>query len=162
MVKVTAKGTVRVSVAGLCCYKPGRPSRLIYRTLLYRGRKGEPKGFREPDFIRLLDAAHQQLQAPIVLVWDGLSAHKSPPILAAVAARSWLRVYQLPSYAPELNPVEKVWSAMKRSLANHGVRTATNLAAAVKNRLKRMQYRPGLIDGYFTGTGLSPPTPTRP
>jgi transposase len=97
-----------------------------------------------------------------VLVWDGLSAHKSPPIRAAVAARPWLRVYQLPSYAPELNPVEKVWSAMKHSLANHGVRTATGLAAAVKNRLKRMQYRPGLIDGYFTGTGLPPPAPVRP
>jgi hypothetical protein len=162
VVKVTAKGTVRVSVAGLCCYRPGRRSRLIYRTLLYRGRKGQPKGFREPDFIRLLDAAHHQLQAPIVLIWDGLSSHKSPPIRAAVAARPWLRVYQLPAYAPELNPVEKVWSAMKRSLANHGLRTATDLAAAVKNRLNRMQYRPSLIDGYFTGTGLPPPTPTGP
>ena len=159
---MTAKGTVRVSVVGLCCYRPGKPSRLIYRTLLYRGRTGQPKGFREPDLIRLLDAAHQQLQAPIVLVWDGLSAHKSPPIRAAIAARSWLRVYQLPAYAPELNPVEKVWSSMKGSLANLAVRTATELAAAVKNRLKRMQYRTGLIDGYLTGTGLSPPSPARP
>ena len=75
---MTAKGTVRVSVAGLCCYRPGQRSRLIYRTLLYRGRKGQPKGFREPDLIRLLDAAQQQLQAPIVLVWDGLSTHKTP------------------------------------------------------------------------------------
>jgi hypothetical protein len=162
VVKVTAKGTVRVSVAGLCCYRPGEPSRLIYRTLLYRGRKGQPKGFREPDLIRLLDAAHQQLQAPIVLVWDGLSAHKSPPMRAAIATRSWLRVYQLPAYAPELNPVEKVWSTMKGSLANLAVRTANELAAAVKNRLKRMQYRTRLIDGYLTGTGLSPPSPTRP
>ena len=162
IVKVTAKGTVRVSVAGLCCYRPGHPSRLIYRTLLYRGRKGEPKGFREPDLIRLLDAAHQQLQAPIVLVWDGLSAHKSPPIRAAITARPWLRVYQLPAYAPELNPAEKVWSTMKRSLANHCAQTATDLLTAVKNQLKRMQYRAGLIDSYLTGTGLSPPTPTRP
>jgi putative transposase len=159
IVKVTGKGGVRVSVAGLCCYQPGQPSRLIYRTLVYRGRKGEPKGFREPELIRLLDAAHQQLQAPIVLVWDGLSAHKTPAIRAAIAARGWLRVYQLPAYAPELNPVEKAWSAMKGSLANLAVRTAAELAAAVKNRLKRMQYRPGLIDGYLTGTGLSPPTP---
>jgi DDE superfamily endonuclease len=121
IVKLTAEGTVRVSVAGLCRYRPGERSRLIYRTLLYRGRKGEPKGFREPDFIRLLDAAHRQLQAPIVLVRDGLSAHQSPPIRAAFAARSWLRVYQLPSYAAELNPVEKIWSTMKRSLANHCV-----------------------------------------
>ena len=51
---------------------------------------------------------------------------------------------------------------MKRSLANHCVRTATDLVAAVKNRLNRMQYRAGLIDGYLAGTGLSPPTPTRP
>ncbi|SNY42109.1 hypothetical protein [Paractinoplanes atraurantiacus] len=69
-----------MSVAGLRCYRPGESRRLIYRTLLYRGRKGQPKGLREPDLIRLLDAAHQQLQAPIVLVWDGLSAHKSPPM----------------------------------------------------------------------------------
>jgi putative transposase len=97
-----------------------------------------------------------------VLVWDGLSLHKTPTIRTAIAARSWLHVYQLPAYAPELNPVEKVWSTMKSSLANLAVRTASELAAVVKNRLKRMQYRTRLIDGYLTGTGLSPPVPTRP
>jgi putative transposase len=132
---VTGKGGVRVSVAGLCCYRPGRRSRLIYRTLLYRGRKGEPKGFRDTDLIRLLDAAHQQLGAPIVLVWDGLSAHKTPAIRAAITARSWLRVYRLPAYVLELNPVEKAWSAMKSGLANLAARAAIDLATAVKKRL---------------------------
>jgi transposase len=159
---VTAAGKARVSVAGLTCYRPGQRSRLIYRTMTHRGRKGEPKGFREPDFARLLDAAHQQLQAPIVLVWDGLSGHKSARMRTLIAARPWLRVYQLPAYAPELNPVEKLWSSMKRGLANLPARTATSLATAVKNRLKRMQYRHGLIDSYLTRTGLSPPTPARP
>jgi transposase len=159
---VTAAGNVRVSVAGLVCYRPGERSRLIYRTMTHRGRKGEPKGFRERDFAQLLDAAYQQLQAPIVLIWDGLNAHKSARMRRLIAARPWLRVYQLPSYAPELNPVEKIWSAMKRSLGNLPARTAGTLSAAVKNRLKKMQYRHGLIDAYFTGTGLSPPTPTRP
>jgi hypothetical protein len=64
--------------------------------------------------------------------------------------------------SPELNPVEKVWSTMKGSLANLAVHTATGLPTAVKNRLKSMQYRTRLIDGYLTGTGLSPPSPTRP
>lgn len=159
---MTAAGNVRVSVAGLVCYRPGERSRLIYRTMTHRGRKGEPKGFREHDFARLLDATYQQLQAPIVLIWDGLNAHKSARMRRLTAARPWLRVYQLPSYAPELNPVEKIWSAMKRSLANLPARTADTLTTAVKNRLKKMQYRHGLIDAYFTGTGLSPPTPTRP
>src|ERR1700753_1584344 len=145
VVKVTAKSSARVSVAGLCCYRPGRLSRLIYRTLLYRGRQGELKGFREPQLLDLLAAAHQQLDGPIVVVWDGLNAHKSPAMRAAVARRSWLRVYQLPAYAPELNPAEKVWSTMKRSLANHCLRTGAELLAVVKNRLKRQQYRPGLL-----------------
>ncbi|MFG2139851.1 hypothetical protein [Streptomyces sp. NPDC048650] len=64
--------------------------------------------------------------------------------------------------APELNPVEKVWSTMKGSLADLAARTAGELAAAVKNRLNRMQYRTRPIDGYLTGTGPSPPSPARP
>jgi len=52
--------------------------------------------------------------------------HKTPTLRAAFAARSWLRVYQLPAYAPELNPVKKVWSTMKGSRANLAVRTPTN------------------------------------
>jgi len=127
--------------------------------MLHRGRRGEPKGFREPDLARLLDAAHQQLGGPIILIWDGLNTHKSTLMRALIATRPWLRVYRLPAYAPELNPAERVWSALKRSLANLAARTATALARAVKNRLKRMQYRHGLIDGYFAATGLSPPKP---
>ncbi len=34
-----------------------------------------------------------------------------------VAARSWLTIYQLPPHAHELNPVEPVWSHLKRSLS---------------------------------------------
>jgi putative transposase len=159
VVSVTAAGNVRVSVAGLVCYRPGQRSRLIYRTMLHRGRKGEPKGFRENDFARMLDAAHQQLGGPIILIWDGLNAHKSARMRALIAARPWLRVYRLPGYAPELNPTEKVWSNLKRSLANLAARTATTLERTVKNRLKRMQYRHGLIDSYLAATGLSPPKP---
>jgi putative transposase len=157
IVKVTAKGTIRVSVAGLVCYRPGHRSRLIYRTLTYRGRKGDPKGFRERELAALLDSAHQQLNAPIVLVWDQLPAHRSVLMRQLLATRPWLHVYQLPGYAPELNPVEKVWSVTKRSLANLAATTASALTTAVKNRLKRMQYRDGLIDSYLAATGLRPP-----
>jgi hypothetical protein len=69
---------------------------------------------------------------------------------AAIASRRWPRLYELPAYTHELNPVEKVWPTMKRSMANHAVRTATALATAVKNRLQRMQYRHDLVDGYLT------------
>ena len=71
-----------------------------------------------------------------------------------IAARDWLTVYRLPPYAHELNPVEPVWSYLKRSLANLAKRNLAQLTAPVKTRLKRMQYRPGLLDGFLASTGL--------
>jgi putative transposase len=91
---------------GWCATGLGHRGKLIYRTMIYHGRKGEPKGFREPDFATLLDAAHQQLGTPIVLVWDNLGGHTSAAMRRLIASRAWLRVYQLPAYAPELNPSE--------------------------------------------------------
>jgi hypothetical protein len=58
------------------------------------------------------------------------------------AARLWLTACQVPACAPELNPVEAVWSHLKRSLANLAKRNLSQLAALVKTRLKPMQYRP--------------------
>jgi len=71
-----------------------------------------------------------------------------------VAARDWLTVFQLPAYASELNPVESVWSHLKRSLANLAKRDIAQLTALAKTRLRRMQYRPGLIEGFLAGTRL--------
>jgi transposase len=71
-----------------------------------------------------------------------------------VAARSWLTVCRLPPYASELNPVEAVWSNPKRSLANLTKQNIGQLTALVKTRLRRMQYRAGLLDGFLAKTGL--------
>ncbi|UKY55567.1 transposase [Streptomyces inhibens] len=155
VVRVTAAGTKRVSMAALICTKAGHRPRLIYRIHLNRGpAKGRRKGFTETDYGRLLDAAHQQLGGPIVLVWDNLNTHVSRTMRELIAARLWLTVYQLPPYAPELNPVEGVWSHLKRSLANHTKHSLDQLTALVKTRLKRMQYRPRLVEGLVAKTGL--------
>lgn len=161
MVKVTNAGTKRVNLAGLIAFRPGHPVRvrLIVRSLVYRGRKGEKKGFDERDYIRLLDAAHQQLHAPIVLVWDNLNTHKSALMKRLIATRAWLRVFHLPACAPELNPVEGVWSAMKSGLVNLAKRDIDQLRALVKTRLRRMQYRPSLLTGLLAKTGLDPRPP---
>ncbi|WP_406329470.1 transposase [Streptomyces sp. NBC_00203] len=155
VVKVTAAGTKRVSMAALICTKAGRRPRLIYRIHVDRGpAKGRRKGFTETDYARLLDAAHQQLGGPIVLVWDNLNTHVSHTMRRLIAARLWLTVYQLPPYAPEFNPVKGVWSHLKRSLANLTKHSLDQLTALVRTRLKRMQYRPHLIEGLIAKTGL--------
>ena len=64
------------------------------------------KGFTEADYAGSLDAAHQQLAGPLVLVWDNLNTHVSAAMTELIAARDWLTVFQLPPYAHDLNPVE--------------------------------------------------------
>ncbi len=155
VVKVTGGSNKRVSLAALICVKPGQRARLIYRVHCGRGsRKDRRKGFTESNYARLLDAAHQQLGGPLVVVWDSLNTHVSAAMADLVTARDWLTVCQLPSYAHELNPVEPVWSHLKRSLANLAKRNITELTSLVKTRLTRMQYRPGLLDGFLASTGL--------
>ena len=154
VIPVSGKGSGRVSVAGLVCVRPGDRSRLIYRVLVHRGRKGERRSFAETDYAALLDAAHQQLGGSITVIWDNLNTHVSAAMRALIASRDWLRVIRLPAYAPDLNPVESVWSHLKRSLGNLAVRGIDDLAAIVKNRLKRIQYRPELTDAFFAQTGL--------
>jgi hypothetical protein len=50
--------------------------------------------------------------------------------------------------------VEAVWSNLKRSLANLTKQGIDQLVVLIKTRLKRMQYRSSLIDGFLAKTGL--------
>jgi transposase len=52
-----------------------------------------------------------------VLVWDNLNTHVSRAMAELIAERDRLTIFPLPPYARELNPVELVWSHLKRSLA---------------------------------------------
>src|SRR6266705_2533480 len=156
VVKVTGGSNRRVSLAALIAIKPGQQARLIYRVHHARRRRlgVNRKAFTETGYARLLDAAHQQLGGPLVVVWYNSITHVSAAMTALIAARDWLTVYRLPPYAHELNPVEPVWSHLKRSLANLAKRNLTQLTALIKTRLRRMQYRPGLLDGFLASTGL--------
>jgi transposase len=156
VVKVTGGSNKRISLAALIAIKAGQQPRLIYRVHKGRRRRGKDqrKGFTEADYAQLLDAARQQLAGPIVVVWDNLNSHVSAAMAELIAARDWLTVYQLPPYAHELNPVEPVWSHLKRSLANLAKRNLAQLTALVKTRLRRMQYRPALLEGFLASTGL--------
>jgi len=109
----------------------------------------------EADYAALLDAAHQQLGGPIVLVWDNLRMHLAEPLREFIARHAdWLTVFQLPSYSPDLNPQEGIWSLIKRDIGNLAAADLGQITRAVKHRLKRIQYRPDLVDGCLTGTGL--------
>ena len=126
VVRVSGKGSGRVPVAGLVCLRPDSRGRLFYRMRLHRGRKGERRSMSEAGYAGLITAAH----------------------------RDWLTVVRLPCDS-DLNPVEGARANMKNGPGNLAARNAGQLAAVVRNRLRRIQYRPALIDGFLAQTGLN-------
>ena len=64
-----------------------------------------------PDLVRFLKHILAHVPGNILLVWDGLPAHRSQPIkdFLATGAAKRLTLRQLPPYAPELNPQKGIW-----------------------------------------------------
>src|SRR5260221_6394712 len=68
-----------------------------------------------PDLERFLKHVLAHIPGKILLVWDGLPAHRSQPVkdfLATPAAKR-LTLLQLPPYAPQLNPQAGIWRYLK-------------------------------------------------
>lgn len=98
----------------------------------------------------------------VVLVWDGLSAHWSRAMRAWVTEQDWLTLERLPAYAPELNPVELLWSSLKkRELANFASDHLADVADATEQGIHRINANPRLPWSFLAHTGLTihPPHP---
>jgi transposase len=74
---------------------------------------------------------------------------------AAIRARNWLEVENLPSYAPDLNPVEGLWAHLDATvLANLAALTLYELRHAVRAGLRAVQRRACLLDSFLAHAGL--------
>jgi transposase len=91
------------------------------------------------------------------LVWDGLPAHRSLAMAAWLRRqRSWLVVEPLPGYAPELNPVEGLWSNLKGvELANLAAGTLAEVTAAAERGIQRIRATHWLAYSFLRHCGLS-------
>jgi hypothetical protein len=98
----------RLSIAGMCCYRPdGTGARLAVHL--------QPGSYNDQVLIGVLGQLRRFLHGrKVTLLWDGLPSHRSRVMQAFIAGRrGWLVVERLPGYAPELNPVEGLWSNLK-------------------------------------------------
>jgi len=70
-----------------------------------------------------------------LIVMDNLSIHKSAKVRALLEqAGCW--VVFLPTYSPDLNPIELAWSKLKEGLRRAGARTRELLETAIEEALK--------------------------
>jgi transposase len=91
------------------------------------------------------------------LLWDGLPAHRRLVMAAWLRRqRSWLVVEPLPAYAPELNPVEALWSSLKGvELANLAADTLKEVTAAAERGIQRIRATHHLAYSFLQHCGLS-------
>ena len=60
----------------------------------------------------------RHLRGQVIVLLDNSSTHKGEPLEELLRQHPRLHIEHFPSYAPELNPDEGVWSRAKRILAN--------------------------------------------
>ncbi|MFF9403751.1 transposase [Streptomyces sp. NPDC014744] len=77
-------------------------------------------------------------------------------LLEFAEARDWPTVYYLPPYAPDLNPVDGIWSLLRCGrLSNVASALPKHLEQRIRRGLRHIQYRSHLMDGCLAETGLT-------
>ena len=117
---------------------------LSVRQCLFRLHDG---AIRSAQIVEFLKALRRHLKRRLLIVWDGLRAHRSRLVRDYVdSTEGAIQLAFLPAYAPELNPVEYLWAWLKRhALANFCPDGLDELATTARSKLRSAQRRRSII-----------------
>lgn len=111
----------------------------------------QPGAMDRYDFLKFLKDVKKEMKGKkLLLIWDRLPAHRAKVVSDYVKSQKWLRIEHYPGYAPELSPVEFMWSAMKRKdLANVPPKGLRHLKRMVRKSVKRIRSDKRLLKGFL-------------
>jgi len=143
-------GWKRITAAGLIAWNAKTKRAVALAWLMKRGMKKEK-------LLAILGNLKRRFKKKqLVLLWDGLPAHKAKIVQRFIKENAtWLRVWRFPAYAPELNPQEYVWSAVKRKdLGNYCPETFGQLRSKVYRSLRKRKNASSFLRGCLQASGL--------
>jgi putative transposase len=106
--------------------------------------------------LRFLGQLLVQVDAPIVLIWDRLNAHRAYRMQEFLAEHPQIVTEFFPPYAPELNPVEYVWGYLKLNpLANLAFFDLEELTTTARSQTRSLQRKPDLLRSFLRHSPLS-------
>jgi putative transposase len=110
----------------------------------------------EHSVIQAIGALHEQVHGCVVIGWDGLPAHRSKLVKAYIQQnQDWLTVERLPAYAPDLNPPEYAWSAIKgKDTANLCPDSLAQIEDAVLGAQQRFRGDKQILLGFLNASPL--------
>lgn len=110
---------------------------------------------RSPEVLRFLQALRRHVPHGFTLIWDRHRPHRATCVTRWLARHRRLVVEWLPAYAPELNPVEPVWSHTKYGdLANFAPDNLDTLEGAVVSSLGHTRSQRALLAACVRAAGL--------
>src|SRR5262245_35778236 len=93
------------------------------------------------DHLRHVGRVYSRARNPrVVLVIDNAPWHRGQPIEAALRDHPQLEFYRLPSYSPQLNPVERLWKKLRRRATHNRLSdTLADLKVSLRASLSYFQ-----------------------
>ena len=115
--------------------------------------------FNNAEVAEFLGCAVEGLPGPVIALWDQGTMHKGDPIRELVEqSEGLLDIEPLPAHAPELMPVEQVWTWLKYSrLCNFPPRDAHHLDEAIRRELDAIREDQGRLRNFFQASDLPLP-----
>lgn len=140
---------LKVSIIAALTVSPRRRHAGLYFSL---AAERNVDGWWTVAFLRFL---LRHLRGPVVLVWDHLGAHISAWTARFIEHQPRLHIELFPSYAPELNPVEALWSHLKLNpLANLAPPDTTVLARVASRNVHIVRRRQHLLRSFIRHSPL--------
>jgi transposase len=141
----------RISVIGAITISSERRHFSFYFQL-----SADNANFRGESVVQFIELVRHKVRGPITLLWDQIPIHRAEPVTNYFARHRRLVVEAFPPYAPELNPVDNVWSYVKYNrLPNYTGRNLHELRERITPEFYRLQKQPDLLRSFFKHTGLS-------
>lgn len=94
-----------------------------------------------------------ELEAGQVVVMDNLQAHLPERVRELIESKGAYLVY-LPTYSPDLNPIEEAFSKIKQLVRKAGARSPEALMEAIAQALSAVSSEDAL--GWFSNCGYQP------
>ena len=85
-----------------------------------------------------------------IVIMDNLGSHKSKVVRQLIRAAE-AKLFFLPKYSPDLNPIEQVFAKLKHHLRKAAARTIEAVCAAIGETL--LTYSPQECANYFMNSG---------
>jgi len=109
------------------------------------------ENFDAERLIEFLEALVKDVDRKIFLILDNLRAHHSKLVKAWLEPRKkQIEIFYLPTYAPELNPDERLNASLKHAISTKvPVKTKAKLKAAAENHMADLNNSPDAVKAFF-------------